>query len=190
MRKIPFNSAFTDITKKVTKIPKKEYLDSGTFPIVDQGDGKIAGYTNRCEGVFRNVPVVLFGDHTRVFKFIDFPFFAGADGTKILKANEGTDARFGYYSFVNNPLDALGYSRHFKMLKDRPFHTHDHTTQLRIAGVICKQPHHRYGFSSNTSFAKCPSIVLSSDLPLLFRSEMRDLKPAILSLNSSAVIGT
>lgn len=134
--KIPFDCAFSDITREVVKIPKQEYLKEGKYPIIDQGDSKIAGYTNREKGVYRNGPVVLFGDHTRVFKYIDFPFFAGADGTKILKAKMGTDTRFGYYSFINCPLDSLGYSRHFKLLKDKPFYTHEFAAQLRIAGVL------------------------------------------------------
>ncbi len=136
MQEIPFDKAFADITKDVVKIPKKEYLQHGTYPIIDQGDGGIAGYTNQQDGVFTDVPVVLFGDHTRVFKYIDFPFFAGADGTKILKAKSGTDAHFGYYSFMQYPILSLGYSRHFKLLKERVFHTFDYATQLRIAGVM------------------------------------------------------
>lgn len=118
------------------KIPKQEYLKDGKYPIIDQGDSAIAGYTNREDGVYQNGPVILFGDHTRVFKYIDFPFFAGADGTKILKAKKGTDTRFGYYSFINQPLDSLGYSRHFKLLKDKPFYTTDYASQLRIAGIL------------------------------------------------------
>ena len=136
MKIISFDQAFQDITKEVTKIPRKEYLSHGQFPIVDQGDGEIAGYTNCGKGLYTEVPVVLFGDHTRVFKYINFPFFAGADGTKILKAKSGTDAHFGYYSFMQYPLISLGYSRHFKLLKERMFHTFDYATQLRIAAIL------------------------------------------------------
>ena len=136
MKMICFDQAFQDITKDVTKIPRKEYLAQGRFPIVDQGVGKIAGYTNYDDGLYTDVPVVLFGDHTRVFKYIDFPFFVGADGIKILKAKSGTDAHFGYYSFTQYPLISLGYSRHFKLLKERVFHTFDYATQLRIAGLL------------------------------------------------------
>ena len=136
MKMIRFDQAFQDITKEIKKIPRKEYLSCGRYPIVDQGDGKIAGYTNCNDGLYTNVPVVLFGDHTRVFKYINFPFFAGADGTKILKAKSGTDAHFGYYSFMQHPLPSLGYSRHFKLLKDKPFHTTDYASQLLIAGIM------------------------------------------------------
>ena len=73
MKMIRFDQAFQDVTKDVTKIPRKEYLSHGRYPIVDQGDGKIAGYTNRNDGLYTDVPVVLFGDHTRVFKYVDFP---------------------------------------------------------------------------------------------------------------------
>lgn len=158
MKIISFDQAFQDITKEVTKIPRKKYLSHGQFPIVDQGDGEIAGYTNCGKGLYTEVPVVLFGDHTRVFKYINFPFFAGADGTKILKAKSGTDAHFGYYSFMQYPLISLGYSRHFKLLKERMFHTFDYATQLRIAAIITRINHYfESSSSSRLSFLICSS---------------------------------
>ena len=138
MKMIHFGQAFQDVTKDVAKIPRKEYLSHGRFPIVDQGDGKLAGYTNREDGLYSDVPVVLFVAHTSALKYLDFPFFAGADGAKILRAKSGTDSHFGYYSFMQHPLPSLGYSRHFKLLKERTFHTFDYATQLRIAGVMMR----------------------------------------------------
>ena len=68
------------------KIPNKQYLDQGKYPIIDQGQEFIGGYTNDETGVISQLPVIVFGDHTRVFKYVDFPFVAGADGVKIFQA--------------------------------------------------------------------------------------------------------
>jgi len=81
------------IDKKISnnklKIPQKDFLERGEFAIIDQGEKFIAGYTNDKSKVYNEkFPVIVFGDHTRVFKFIDFPFSIGADGVKILVPSE------------------------------------------------------------------------------------------------------
>lgn len=94
-------------------------LKEGKFPIIDQGQAFIAGYTNDKSLVFSDcLPVVIFGDHTRVLKFIDFPFAVGADGTKILRPIKDFDPRFFYYMLLSLDLGSRGYARHFKLLKE------------------------------------------------------------------------
>ena len=66
-----------------------------------------------------HLPVVVFGDHTRVFKYIDFPFVRGADGTQVLKPKAGIDPLFFYYACRAIELPGRGYNRHFKALKER-----------------------------------------------------------------------
>ena len=100
------------------KIKKSEYLDSGKYPIIDQSEKYIAGYCNKEESVLRiKKPVVLFGDHTRIFKYIDFDFVLGADGIKILEPKDSLNPKFYYYMLKNLEIKNLGYSRHFKELK-------------------------------------------------------------------------
>lgn len=94
-------------------------LQSGKFPIIDQGQDFITGYTNNESLVFSDcLPVVIFGDHTRALKFIDFPFAVGADGTKILKPKTEFDPVFFYYMLKSLDLSSRGYARHFKLLKE------------------------------------------------------------------------
>ena len=81
-----FDDIFTDKTKYGTKLKTFEYRENGANIIVDQGQLEIAGYTDRVEGIFEEVPAIIFGDHTRVIKYIDKPFFLGADGVKILRS--------------------------------------------------------------------------------------------------------
>ncbi len=70
---------------KIGKVRQQEYKKAGKFPIVDQGQNLIAGFWDKEEDVYKGeLPVIIFGDHTRIIKFIDFPFVAGADGTKVL----------------------------------------------------------------------------------------------------------
>ena len=81
---------FTDLIVReyrgqIPKALKSMYKTTGAFPVVDQGKELIAGFVNDRELLFRGrLPTVVFGDHTRVFKYVDFPFVAGADGTRII----------------------------------------------------------------------------------------------------------
>ena len=67
------------------KIFKSDFLKEGEYPIIDQGDNFIAGYTNdKNKVLYEDRPVIVFGDHTRILKYIDFAFALGADGIKVL----------------------------------------------------------------------------------------------------------
>jgi len=102
-----------------TKIVAGDYLSKGIYPIYDQSkDNTIAGYTNKKEGLCDNVPAVLFGDHSRVIKYINTPFFIGADGVKIIrpKINE-IIPEFLYYDLKYHTIPNTGYNRHFKFVK-------------------------------------------------------------------------
>ena len=63
-------------------------------------------------------PVVVFGDHTKIFKYIDFDFVLGADGVKILKPVNDIETKFFYYSLLGSELKSLGYARHYRLLKE------------------------------------------------------------------------
>lgn len=116
---LPFQSVFVDATKEGTKIPTTEYLDAGLYPIIDQGQNDIAGYSNAVEGLFYDVPCIVFGDHTRVIKYVDKPFFLGADGVKVLKPlDKDINTKYLYYVLANTRIPDTGYNRHFKWLKE------------------------------------------------------------------------
>ena len=101
------------------KILKQSFLDKGEFPIIDQSENFIAGYWNNVQDLFQiKKPVVVFGDHTRIFKYINFDFVLGADGVKILQPIEDFNPIFYYYILKSLKVKNLGYSRHYKELKD------------------------------------------------------------------------
>lgn len=102
------------------KIQSRDYRPTGRFPIVDQGQEKIAGWTDDEDAVIESpLPLVVFGDHTRVFKYIDFPFVRGADGTQVLKVCPDVDPLFFYYACSALDIPSRGYNRHFTILKEK-----------------------------------------------------------------------
>jgi len=114
-----FVDAVEDISRKGAKIPKEEYLESGEYPIIDQGQDFIAGYTDKNEGMILETETIVFGDHTRCFKYTDFPYFMGADGVKVLKVKiDDLDYRFLLQEFKQMPIPNMGYNRHFRWLKE------------------------------------------------------------------------
>jgi type I restriction enzyme M protein len=104
--------------KKPYLISSKEIKTNGIYPVVDQSKDFISGYSNNKEklNIIKN-PVIIFGDHTRVFKYVDFDFVGSGDGTKVLTNSEKFNTKFLYYLLKIYPLKDLGYSRHFKLLK-------------------------------------------------------------------------
>lgn len=105
--------------KYTEKQPTKSFLPEGKFPIVSQEKELISGYSNNQNAVFSvKNPVVIFGDHTKVVKYIDFDFVIGADGVKILQPIEDINAKYFYYYLSHLHLRDLGYARHYKLLKE------------------------------------------------------------------------
>ena len=134
-----FDEIFDDVTKYGTKIKTDEYHEFGRHLIIDQGQEEIAGYTDLEVGLYDNVPAVLFGDHTRVVKYVDKPFFLGADGVKILKSKlSEANYKYLYYALKNAKIPNTGYNRHFKWLKEIKFKYPDPYTQNKIVNIFDK----------------------------------------------------
>ena len=94
-----FSQIFKDDTRLGYKIPASEYLTSGKYPIIDQSKDFIVGYTDSVLPIDHEKPIIVFGDHTRVIKYIDEPFFIGADGVKVLKSKlENANYKYLFYA--------------------------------------------------------------------------------------------
>ena len=137
--KITFNKFFKNTSSKPYQISKKDYLENGKYPVVDQGQKFIVGYSNDEEKLFTDTPIIVFGDHTRIIKYIDFDFIIGADGTKILSAfDDSIDTRYAYYQLIYTKIENLGYSRHFKVLREKTFIKSSLSKQKQIAKTLDK----------------------------------------------------
>jgi type I restriction enzyme, S subunit len=136
-RMLPFDEVFIDETHNATKIKVENYFDIGKYPIIDQGQKFIGGYTNDDDGIYENVPAIIFGDHTRILKYINVPFFLGADGTKLLKSKlEDVNYKFLYYYLLYSKIPNTGYNRHFKWLKQLTFFIPPLEIQKEIADLL------------------------------------------------------
>lgn len=134
---LPFDEIFVDETGGNIKTPQSEFLPFGGYPIVDQGRELIAGYTNDEARVCKSAsPVIVFGDHTRILKFIDFKFALGADGTKVLRTHIKADLKYLYHYLRTVDLPDAGYSRHFKYLRRIAVPLPPLPEQRRIAAIL------------------------------------------------------
>ena len=134
-----FTDVLLDVTKNGRKLPTNEYREFGLYPIIDQGQNDIAGYTDETNGLFSDVPAIIFGDHTRVIKYVDAPFFIGADGVKILKAKDNkANYKFLYYALSSAKIPNTGYNRHFKWLKEVDIPTYTEQEQSQIVSELDK----------------------------------------------------
>jgi len=123
-----------------TKIQARDYRPLGRYPVIDQGQERIAGWTDDDTAVISEpLPLIVFGDHTRVFKFVDKPFARGADGTQLLSPKEGIDPLFFFYACRALDLPARGYNRHFTLLKEQTFPYPVAVEEQRAIGAVLHQ---------------------------------------------------
>jgi type I restriction enzyme S subunit len=138
-RELPFTRAFEDKTAQAHKVDQDQFLSSGKHPIIDQGQSFIAGYSDNPALVWKGkLPVVIFGDHTRAIKYVDFPFILGADGAKVLMPNSALWPKFAYYQLLNFNIPSAGYSRHFKFLRELSLVLPPFPEQQRIAAILAR----------------------------------------------------
>jgi type I restriction enzyme S subunit len=137
---VRFQDAILQKRIKAGKIRRQEYKQIGKYPVIDQGRIFIAGYTDEDDKLYKgDLPVIIFGDHTRLFKFVNFPFVAGADGVKILLPNKSLfDPLFLYFALVNLKIESRGYNRHFPILKEKKIPLPPLDEQQKIARVLGK----------------------------------------------------
>lgn len=109
-----------DRIPNTTRIQTSDYLRNGKLPVIDQSTDFIAGFTNDETALLQSVDgFIVFGDHTRIVKYIRFPFARGADGTQVLKSNTARMPDELLYQVITRiDLSNYGYARHFKFLKD------------------------------------------------------------------------
>lgn len=135
---------YKTLVKKVSispekKIKQKDYLPKGQLPIIDQGQQLIGGYSdNFALQLSCNLPVIIFGDHTRAVKYVDFPFGAGADGIKVLEPANGIHPKFLYYAtqYLVLRLEDRGYARHYQYIEKKELDIPPVPEQKRIVARI------------------------------------------------------
>lgn len=132
-----FSQLFEVLTSKSYQIQQKEIHQSGKYPVISQSALYIEGYSDIEEKLYNaETPVIIFGDHTRNVKYVNFDFIVGADGVKILKPT--INSKFAYYLTLYNSkqIENRGYSRHFQYLKQQSWSIPSEKEQQKIVEII------------------------------------------------------
>jgi type I restriction enzyme S subunit len=138
MNYLPFHEALEDCSRLAGKVPQASCILEGDFPVIGQGKQEVEGFTNDPGLVFRgDLPVILFGDHTAAFKFINRPFARGADGTKLFRPRtQYLDAKFAWHFLQTAKLPETGYDRKTKYLESLRIPLPPLEEQRRIAAIL------------------------------------------------------
>ena len=131
-----------DITKTIATKPyqilQSEIEKNGDFPVISQSANYIEGFSSDETKVLKVEDfIIVFGDHTRVVKYIDFDFIVGADGVKVILPNNNL-SKYLYYLILNASykIENRGYSRHFQFLQKEFFPLPPLQEQHRIVQKI------------------------------------------------------
>ncbi|PKM78352.1 MAG: restriction endonuclease subunit S [Firmicutes bacterium HGW-Firmicutes-15] len=133
-----YEDTLSTVSVKKYQINSSKYLKRGKYPVVDQGKQLIVAFSNDENKVF-SCPydgIIIFGDHTRELKYIDFDFVLGADGTQVLTAINNNCTRFVYYQLGIKEIPNTGYNRHFKFIKEMSFLLPPLREQIAIAKIL------------------------------------------------------
>jgi len=75
-------------------VQSTDYKSLYKIPVLTAGKSFIIGYTNETEGVFTDLPVIIFDDFTTDSKFVDFPFKVKSSAMKILHVKDGINIQY------------------------------------------------------------------------------------------------
>lgn len=138
---------FRDVIEKIAvngkKVKQKNYLKNGFYPVIDQGQEFVGGYTNDGDSkIIVDKPVIVFGDHTRIIKLVSFDFAPGADGIKVFRPLSFYNIKYFMYMLNILKLPDKGYARHYQYLEDSkiPFVTLKEQKQV-VKEIACRFDH-------------------------------------------------
>ena len=69
-------------------VSSTNYADCYDTPVLTAGKSFVIGYTNDRDGIYVNLPVIIFDDFTTESKYVDFPFKVKSSAMKILKVKD------------------------------------------------------------------------------------------------------
>lgn len=79
-------------------VSSTEYNDKYKTPVLTAGKTFIIGYTDELEGIFDNIPVIIFDDFTTATQFVNFKFKVKSSAMKILKPrHDWVNIKYMYY---------------------------------------------------------------------------------------------
>lgn len=92
-------------TKYIVK--NADYEGQSQTPVLTAGKTFLLGFTDEKEGIYSDLPVIIFDDFTTSKQYVDFEFKVKSSAMKMLKATSETDINF-IYSTMNMINFSLG----------------------------------------------------------------------------------
>ena len=117
---IPYKEAIDKISTNNKKIKQKEYISNGKYPVIDQGQDFIGGFTNDESKLLNcTLPALVFGDHTKIVKLVNYKFAPGADGVKVVVPRKFFNAKLfeSFTKILALKIPDKGYARHFQYIE-------------------------------------------------------------------------
>ena len=91
-----------------------DYHESYKTPVLTAGKSFLLGYTNETEGIFNQLPTIIFDDFTTAIKFVNFPFKVKSSAMKILvPTSDLVNIRYVYYFMETLRITADTHKRYW-----------------------------------------------------------------------------
>ncbi len=94
-------------------VSSEGYSDNYKTPVLTAGKTFILGYTNEDDGIYKNIPVIIFDDFTTESKYVDFNFKVKSSAMKILKTENQTTLKYLYYLMQTIPFNHETHKRYW-----------------------------------------------------------------------------
>ncbi len=93
-------------------VESTKYDNSYKTPVLTAGKSFLLGYTNEEEGIYTNLPCIIFDDFTTASKYVNFPFKVKSSAMKILTAkNDDINLKYYYYLMQIIHIDSQTHKR-------------------------------------------------------------------------------
>ena len=95
-------------------VESTKYNDKFLTPVLTAGKTFILGYTNEKDGIYSDLPVIIFDDFTTASRYVNFPFKVKSSAMKILTPNiELVIPKFIYYRMQAIQFDSSTHKRYW-----------------------------------------------------------------------------
>ena len=134
---VELNDVFDYVQPTKYLVESTDYSNAYTTPVLTAGKSFVLGYTNENNGIYDQVPVVIFDDFTTDSKYVDFPFKAKSSAMKILKAKTSYDIKFAFELLQNINYIVGGHERHWiSIFSQLTVDVPPYEAQLKISKII------------------------------------------------------
>jgi type I restriction enzyme S subunit len=95
-------------------VETENYSNDFKTPVLTAGKSFILGYTDEENGIYKDVPVIIFDDFTTAFHYVDFPFKVKSSAMKILNVvKEKADLKYLFYRMQTISIDKDLHKRYW-----------------------------------------------------------------------------